>query len=259
MSLTFRWLGVAGVELKVGDQVLAIDPFFTRPSLKAFLKPVIPDVRLISEKLPVCHAVLVTHSHWDHLMDVPGLSIRTGAIVLGSSNTCQLLHLLGVPETQVNEVQVGDNVSLGPFDVLVLEGQHSWIPFSRWLNGRLRQGLQPPLRLQDYRMDVCLGYRIQVCGTRMLICSAKPQPAEILFIVAQESKEYYHNLFLGVQPHTIVPIHWDNFLRSPGKPIKRFTRPGRMSLPQITRLAEQSLPHVKVIIPEMYREYTLGK
>ena len=31
MSLKFRWLGVAGIELKAGEQVLVIDPFITRP------------------------------------------------------------------------------------------------------------------------------------------------------------------------------------------------------------------------------------
>ena len=188
MSLTFRWLGVAGVELKAGEQVIAIDPFFTRPSLQGFLKPVIPDEQLIYEKLPLCHFVLVTHSHWDHLMDVPGVLQRTGAVAHGSANTCQLLHLLGVPDIQVKEIQVGDKLSLGAFEVQVIEGQHSWIPFSRWLNGRLPPGLQPPLRLQDYRMDVCLGYKIQVSGMRVLLCAAKSQPAEVLFIVAQESK-----------------------------------------------------------------------
>ena len=258
MSLTFRWLGVAGVELKAGDQVLSIDPFFTRPSLKGFLKPVIPNVRLIAEKLPVCHSLLVTHSHWDHLMDVPGALRQTGALAHGSANTCQLLHLLGVPDLQVKEIQVGDKLSLGAFKVDVIEGQHSWIPFSRWLNGRLPPGLQPPLRFQDYRMDVCLGYHIQICGTRVLVCAAKSQPADVLFVVAQELKEYYQSIFQGVHPHTIVPIYWDNFLRSLNKPIRRFTRPGRMNLPNIARLAERTLPQVKMIIPEMFREYTLG-
>jgi L-ascorbate metabolism protein UlaG (beta-lactamase superfamily) len=258
MSLTFRWLGVAGVELKADDQVLAIDPFFTRPSIQGFLKPVISDDRLISEKLPVCHFVLVTHSHWDHLMDVPAVLRRTGALAHGSSNTCQLLHLLGVPESQVKEIQVGDKLSLGAFKVDVLEGQHSWISFRRLFNGRLPPGLQPPLRLQDYRMDVCLGYKIRVLGIQALLCAAKSQPADILFIVAQESKDYYQSLFLGVHPHTIVPIHWDNFLQSLNKPIGRFTRPGRMNLPKIARLAEHTLPQAKMIIPEMFREYTLG-
>lgn len=107
-------------------------------------------------------------------------------------------------------------------------------------------------------MDVCLGYKIQVSGMRVLLCAAKSQPAEVLFIVAQESKDYYQSLLLGVHPHTIVPIHWDNFLQSLNKPIGRFTRPGRMNIPQILKLAQQTLPQVKMIIPEMFREYTLG-
>lgn len=257
MSLTFRWLGVAGVELNMDGDMLAIDPFFTRPSLIGFLKPVIPDSRLISEKLPVCQAVLVTHSHWDHLMDVPEVLRRTGAIAHGSANTCQLLRLQGVPELQVQKAQVGDRLSLGAYEVDVIEGQHSWIPFSRFLNGALPSGLQPPLRLQDYRMDACLGYRIKVCGTRLLLCAAKPQPADVLFMVAQESRDYYQSLFQGAHPHTIVPIHWDNFLRPLDKPIHTFTRPGRMNLSKLARLAQQSLPQVNVIIPEMFREYAL--
>ena len=30
-SVWFRWLGVAGIELKVNGEILLIDPFFTRP------------------------------------------------------------------------------------------------------------------------------------------------------------------------------------------------------------------------------------
>ncbi len=45
---------------------------------------------------PRCDFVLVTHAHWDHLMDVPDVVLNTGATALGSANTCQLLALLGV-------------------------------------------------------------------------------------------------------------------------------------------------------------------
>lgn len=258
MSLTFRWLGVAGVELKAGGQVLALDPFFTRPSLVEMLHPVSPDLSLLTEKLPECNVVLVTHSHYDHLLDVPEVLRHTRAAAYGSANTCHLLKLLGVPEAQVNEVRVGDKLSLGAFKVEVIKGQHSPIPFGRIFNGRLRAGLHSPLRVQDYRMDTCLGYCITVMGMRMLVCAAEPQPAEILFAVAQESRKYYLRLFEGVQPHTFVPIHWDNFTRPLHKPLRRFARPGRIPLWQLTRLARQTLSGVNVIIPEIFREYTLG-
>ena len=257
MSLTFRWLGVAGVELNSGGQRLAVDPFITRPSLMGLIRPVFPDAELVAEKLPHCDFILVTHSHWDHLMDVPEVIGRTGAVAYGSANTCELLRLLGVPGSQMKEIHVGDMLSLVDFEVEVIEGQHSPIPFSRWFNGALRSDLQPPLRLQDYRMDICMGYFIQVCGVRVLVCAKQPHPADVLFTVTQEPRDYYLRLFQGVQSHTVVPIHWDNFLRPLSVPLHRFTRPGRMQLSRLIRLACQILPHAKVIIPEIFREYTL--
>ena len=107
-------------------------------------------------------------------------------------------------------------------------------------------------------MDICLGYFITVVGARLLVCAVEPQPADILFAVAQESRNYYQTLFKGVQPQTFIPIHWDNFTRPLGKPLRRFARPGRLRLWQITRLARQVLPRINVIIPEIFREYTLG-
>lgn len=257
MSLTFRWLGVAGIELKAGDQVLAIDPFITRPSLLQLLKPLNPDPSLIIEHLPVCNSILVTHAHYDHLMDVPEMIRHTGAIAYGSSNACQLLQILGIPDHQVTEVKAGETLFLGAFQVEVINGQHSPIPFEYALNGDLRSGLQPPLRVTDFRMDVCLGYRLSVMGVKLLVCPAESRPADILFAVSQESKEYYVKLLKGVQPRTFIPIHWDNFTRPLTKPLHRFTRPGRLPLSQVTRLVHRLLPQVEVILPEIFREYTL--
>lgn len=258
MSLTFRWLGVAGIELKAGDQVLAIDPFFTRPTLTQMLKPLNPNPLLVINKLTACNSILVTHSHYDHLLDVPEVLRLSGAVAYGSANTCQLLRILGVPAAQVKQVGVGDNLYLGAFRIEVIKGQHSAIPFGQLINGRLRSGLQAPLGVTDFRMDVCLGYWITAMGVRLLVCAGEPRPTEILFVVAQELKKYYTHLLKSTGPGVFIPIHWDNFTRPLSKPVRRFTRPGRLPLWQIARLARQVLPRVEVIIPEIYREYTLG-
>ncbi len=257
MSLTFRWLGVAGVELKAGNQVLAIDPFFTRPSVLQLLHPLESDNSLVTQRLNHCDVVLVTHSHYDHLLDVPAVLRHTGAQAYGSANTCQLLRLHGLPEATIHQVQVGDHIIIGAFQVDVIQGQHSWIPFSRVFNGTLLPGLQPPLRVQDYRMDVCLGFRITALGISILVCAAEPQPAQVLLAVAQEPHNYYLKLFQEIRPHTFIPIHWDDFTRPLNKPLCRFHRPGRMALWQITRLARQVMPRTKVIIPEISRQYVL--
>ncbi len=257
MSLVFRWLGVAGVELKVGEQVLVLDPFFTRPSLFQLLHQIRSDSSSVADKLPICSFVLVTHAHYDHLLDVPSVLRQTGAVAYGSANTCQLLHALGMPESQARQVKVGDQLSRGAFQVDVIEGQHSPIPFSSLFNGSLRPGSIPPRRVTDYRMDICLGYCIRVSGISLLICAARPQPADVLFAGAQETSDYYLDLFEGVRPQTFIPIHWDNFTRPLSKPVRRFARPGRLKLQQLTHLAHQVLPSVNVIVPEIFREYTL--
>ena len=255
MSLTFSWLGTAGVVVESAGQVLAIDPFFTRPSLVRMLIPLFSNVELVASRTPKCHYILVTHSHYDHLLDVPEVIRSSGAAAYGSPNTCQLLRRLGIPASLIFECRVGDKLSLGKFKVEVIRGQHSPIPLNRLFNGELRSNLKPPLHVWDYRMDESLGYCISVEGIRLLVCAAKPQPSEVLFAVAQESEQYYQELFQGVLPQIFVPIHWDNFTRSLNQPLRKFTRPGRMDIHRLVKLAQQIIPDVKVIIPELFREY----
>ena len=80
-SIFFRWFGVAGIELKTNNCVLIIDPYFTRvPFYKMWVGKVIPDSKLIDQKIKYCDFVLVTHSHIDHLMDVPDIVSASEAL-----------------------------------------------------------------------------------------------------------------------------------------------------------------------------------
>ena len=66
--ILFRWLGTAGIELTVKDQVLVIDPYFTRCSFwKVWVGRVRPDKALIAEKIRRCDFVLqcnLANSTW---------------------------------------------------------------------------------------------------------------------------------------------------------------------------------------------------
>lgn len=259
MSLSFQWSGTASLVFKAGGQVLAIDPFFTRPSLTTLLRPLAPDGELVAEYLPRCDFVLVTHSHYDHLLDVSEVMRQTDAVVFGSANTCHLLAIVGAPVPKTTEITVGERLVLGSFEVEVIRGQHSPIPLAKLFNGPFRLGLEPPLHAWDYRMDLCLGYRIMVNGIRLLICAGDPHAADLWFAVAQEPQRYYRDMLQGIHPRVIVPIHWDNFTRPLSKPLRRFTRPGRLSLQNLEVLAHQILPGCRVIIPEVSKEYTIAE
>ena len=80
-----RWLGVAGIELRATEQVLVIDPFVTRPPFRRmWFGRIRSDSALAAASVPQGDFVLVTHAHWDHVMDVPAIIKQTGATAYGS-------------------------------------------------------------------------------------------------------------------------------------------------------------------------------
>ena len=146
--------------------MLVIDPYLTRiPFRQMWIGRVCSNRELVAAKIRRCDCILVTHAHFDHLLDVPEVARQTGAPVLGSHNTCGLLAALGVPEHQLREIQVGDRLTLGNFQVTVLESVH--IPTPGFSSGPLPRGLRPPLRARDYRMDGSFAFFVRVGGYRL--------------------------------------------------------------------------------------------
>ena len=135
--LKMSWLGVAGIELRVNKQILVIDPFVTRPPIKRmWWGRIRSDFVLAAATVPHGDLVLVTHAHWDHVMDVPAIIEQTRATAYGSQNTYRLLTILGVPEDHLHEIKVGDKLALGDVSGRYLAGR-TWActgtTFRNWL------------------------------------------------------------------------------------------------------------------------------
>jgi L-ascorbate metabolism protein UlaG (beta-lactamase superfamily) len=259
---------VVGIELEAGGQILAIDPFFTRPPFwRLWFGRVRPDRALVAKHVPRCDDVLVTHAHYDHLMDVPEVARSTDAEVWGSANVCELLAVCGVPEARLHEIEAGDRLAPRGFQVQVLPAKHLRLP--GFPPGPLAPGLQPPLRLRDYRMDVCFSFLIQVAGLRLLnwgdVSSQRAPPAEVLFVSPTEPEAYYQGLLAAVRPRLVVPIHWDDLFRPLDKPPRPFFMSPRLALPplqridlnQFGRVVARSYPPARVLVPELLESYNL--
>jgi hypothetical protein len=256
-EFSFRWLGVAGLEFHSGATTLLVDPFFSRPPIWRILGgPVRPDPAAVAHHIERADAVLVTHSHYDHLFDVPEVVRRTGADVFGSANTVRLLAANGIAEANLHQIQPGDRISIGAFGVQVFPGYHSPVPLGRWLNAPLRQTLRPPLRLMDYRMDVCLSYALQT-GSLRLAVGAVPEPAELLFINSIESEDFFRGLLARTRPRWLVPIHWDNLFGPLRQPARPGIRPGALTLRRFRAFMTREFPSIQVLVPEIFREYSL--
>ncbi len=269
-TVWFRWLGVAGIELRANEQTLAIDPFLTRPPFRRmWFGRVRSDRSLVVTTIPRCDAVLVTHAHHDHLMDVPEVIQHTGATAYGSPNTCQLLAILGAREEHVREIKVGDQLFLGHFQVEVLPSEHLRIP--GFAPGPLSLRLQPPLHVRDYRMDTCFSFLIEVDGRRWLDWSSARSepalPADVLCVAPSADAAYYEALLAVVQPRIIIPLHWDDLFRPLSKPLRPYWKPPRRAFPPLKRvdlpafrqLIKHIAPQTKIFFPEIFRLYDLSE
>jgi L-ascorbate metabolism protein UlaG (beta-lactamase superfamily) len=266
VPVTLRWLGVAGIEIVSDKQTLLIDPYLSRvPIWKSYFGRIQPDPGT-AEKVQRADLILVTHSHFDHLLDVPEITRRTGAKVYGSENTCKLLSALGVPPKQVLVVKPWDSLALGDMDVDCFPFEHARVP--GYGCGPLPRNLTPPLRARDYRMDYGLCYRIEADGVSVLTDPGyRPDvniPTSVLLTQPYHSEAYYRQMLPLIQPKTVIPIHWDNlFSHDDTRP---YFRPPEFRWPPLRRIdldefkaAIQALsPSTNVLIPKKFEAVKLG-
>lgn len=281
-QLTLRWLGVAGVELAVGgdrSSVLVIDPFVTRfPIRKMRFGRVAPDGDAVQRHVPRADHLIVTHAHWDHLLDAPEVARQTGCQVMGSRNTLRILHACGVPTGRTRNIAPGDDLELGPFSVRVIEGQHLRFLGQPIMAGELSADLRPPLRAHDYRMDDSLALLFRASTNNgsepvrilhwMSMRTDNAPRADILFVKPFHPMGYYHQLIEAVRPRVIVPIHYDLMTRPVVR--RRFDvrrrRICQRETPAILRLAVRRLarvvrheyPHTRLIELERFAQYPVS-
>ena len=127
------YLGTNGYLLETGESTILIDPYFSRIALapvasNSSIKPDIARINSEMDRLPKrIDAILVTHGHFDHLLDVPEIARRTGASVIASPTSCYLSQAVGLPATKTLPVRAGDSLQCGTANVHVFPAVHDRI------------------------------------------------------------------------------------------------------------------------------------
>jgi L-ascorbate metabolism protein UlaG (beta-lactamase superfamily) len=260
----FRWLGTAGLEFCLDGHTLLIDPFFSRPPAWAVLlgHGRRPDPALVARYAPRCQHVLVTHPHYDHLLDVPEVMRQTGARASGSANTCALLGVLGQPPERLDCLALGDQRQIGPWRLEVHPAWHVATPLDVIINGPLPAKLSAPPHLLDYRMDACFSYLLEGGGQRLLIGNSLtgdlPAAAvDTAFITPFVPARRLRSLLQQARPHRVAAIHWDNFSRPLSQPLRPIPFI-MLRLRVMRRFLQQSAPGCRLLVPELFKPYPLG-
>jgi hypothetical protein len=106
-AVRITYLGVNGYQFEANGHPLLVDPYFTRAGLTAVAlqQRIEPDEARIAFGLqhirPRPDAVLITHAHFDHLLDVPEIMRRTNARLVSGGTAVNLTISCGLPARTV--------------------------------------------------------------------------------------------------------------------------------------------------------------
>jgi len=237
-SVSVRWLGTAGFEIRHGDHVVLIDPYLTRASLSScLLSTLSPDVTAITRHISRADAIVVGHTHFDHVLDVPTIARLTGGVVFGSRSAATLCRADGVIHTKVRDVEEllrsgTYTEEVGPFELRFFPSAHSKLILGRAVPaaGEIADCDHVPMRAGAYKCGAVFAVEIRVAGRTIFhLGSAELVEGSIparetdllLFTVAgwQQTPNVCERALARLSPRAVLLSHWDDFFR----PIERGT------------------------------------
>lgn len=119
-----KYLGTAGWEITDGKTVVLIDPFLSRPRMVTPNDDTLPtdtrplftmndmaqsDTAVIDAHLQRADFILITHTHFDHALDMPYIARKTGATVIGTESTYHYARSFGVTGDKLIAVRGGED------------------------------------------------------------------------------------------------------------------------------------------------------
>ena len=287
--VVLKYLGTAGWEISDGTTVILIDPYLSRingpapPPLQG--SPVhavagdsrrkyewndiaTPDVAAIDGRIQRADFVLVTHTHFDHVLDVPHIALKTKAAVIGTESTENVMRAYGVPEGQLLTVRGGEDYQFDAFSLKVIPSIHSPLDHKRYFSSAVAPvGLKAPVTLRQIHPEGgTLAYLIRFHGHQILAFGGMNyiereieglQPDVALIGAGASRREIYDysgRLMRALHyPAVVIPTHWDNFLI----PYGASQQPALDALQSFVQEIAAASPKTKVIVPKYFDAISL--
>ena len=261
--LTVTWAGVTTLLIDDGESAVMTDGFFSRPSLLEVglrrLSPSAPRIDGCLARIGVdrLEAVLPVHTHFDHAMDSAVVAERTGALVVGGTSAVQVGRGHGLPEDRLVVATPGRSISLGVYDVSLIEARHC--PPDRF-PGVITEPVVPPVKASAYKCGEAWSTlvrhrpsdrRLLIVGSAGFVPGALAgERAEVVYLgVGQLGLQpehylvdYWTETVRTVGASRVVLIHWDDFFRPLHKPLRALPYAGDdldVSMRVLARLAEE--------------------
>jgi L-ascorbate metabolism protein UlaG (beta-lactamase superfamily) len=269
------YLGTNGYQFEFKGHALLVDPYFSRVDLLsvALGSRIEPNAARINDGLrhlaPKADAILVTHGHFDHLLDVPAVMAKTRSRLIASASSVDLAKRAGA--SSGDAVKPGDMRRIGPWKIRVLFATHDRlfgkVPFDRppsqaGVSAEASAKAAPPKRAADWICGEPLAFLVEVNGQRIYIDSggtpAQLPPNErvdlaILGMALPDSRVRLAAALARLRPRYVLPSHQDDFFR----PLSaRFQFGPLTDFPFVQRESAQQ-NRSRLILLDYFRPWTL--
>lgn len=273
--IKLKYFGAAGWEITDGTIKVLVDPYLTRIKLgpSPSISPdddratverediYVSDTLLIDSLITDADFILVHHSHFDHLADVPYIARITGAKVIGTETTCNILRAYGIEDDKLYPVKGGEDYQFENFSIRVIPSIHSALDAKHYIDNRTYMEVpEAPLKVSEFIEGGSMMFLARFANHDVLTMGSmnfverELQGIETDILIAGVNQSQlglykYNERLLKVtnNPKIIIPTHWDNFRIPYGFPqqemVERKLYPFRDHVKVLS-------PKTKVIIPE---------
>ena len=287
-QVILTWFGTAGWEISDGTTIILIDPYLSRingprpPGAGSAGTPMPGDTRrfygwdeaapsdkgVIDAHIQRANFILVTHTHYDHVLDVPYIAVKTHAAVIGTESTENVVRAYSVPEEQLITVRGEEDYDFGVFSLRVIPSLHSPLDHKHYFSSETAPaGMKAPLTLRQMHPEGgTLAYLVRFRGHQILAFGGMNyiereiqglKPDVVLVGAAGSRKEIYDycgRLMRALQfPPLLLPTHWDNFF----VPYSGSQQPAIEAVQSFVHEVQAVSPRTKVIVPKYFEAIPL--
>ena len=271
-ALELRWLGVASFLIEDGESKIMFDPAWTRPGAFHWLgmasfksDPELVDKVLAKIEVKKIDAVLVTHSHYDHIIDAPEVARKTSADFYVDKSFETIARAYSYLDLSLKPLEVNKPFQVGKFKITAYQRDHAplmgsidFVPgnvpkdfhFNFWDYKAGRTWIY----LIEHPEGVILFHNTHAADQDLKTYRPDVTSADILIqgVTKSDATPLVNGYASTMKPKAFIANHFDNFLLAFDFEKTRYLP--TINLNDIESEMKKAYPQMMFVVPELWKK-----